>query len=130
MNKIQTIEDAEWLYEHYVAKAVRQGDCLLLGPSGSYFKIKKRLPSGSQVIVKAHNLALFVKLKTLELPKGKEHDPIEASHLCHNKDCMNKDHLAAETHSLNMARTWCNSERVVCGPEFCSGHGDGIQLCL
>ena len=72
MNKIHKIEDAGWLYEHYVAKAIHQGDCLLLGPSGSYFKIKRRLLSSLHVIIKAHNLALFVKLKTLELPKGKK----------------------------------------------------------
>ena len=130
MNKIPSIEDAEWLWKIYAPKAKPQGDCLLLGSPGEYYKIRRTLPSGKKVVIRAHQLALFLKLNTLELPNGTEADPIEASHLCHNKNCIQQEHLTAEPHSINMRRTWCNSERVVHGPKYCGGHGDGIPLCL
>ncbi len=40
---------------------------------------------------------------------------LEISHLCHNRLCVNKDHLYAETHAQNMERGMCINRNTCLG---------------
>ena len=48
----------------------------------------------------------------------------ETSHLCHNKLCVNIDHLSLEPHSVNTQRRAC----VTNGR--CIGHGAPYKNCI
>ena len=103
----------------------------MLGQPGRYFGIDKVLQSGCRVRIRAHQLALLVKLNVMEIPQGTTYDRIEASHLCHNENCIKKDHLVAERHSINTARRNCKSERPIKNDrKFCHGHGAGNPSCI
>ena len=39
--------------------------------------------------------------------------PLELSHICGNSGCINPDHLALESHAVNMSRDACHARGVV-----------------
>ena len=65
----------------------------------------------------AHRMAKMVQLKTLHLGEG------DASHRCHNKLCINPEHICIEDTKVNNARKVC----VARGK--CIGH-DSHPTCL
>lgn len=66
-----------------------------------------------------HRVALMVKLRRLEIPKE-----LDASHLCHNRMCVNAEHLALEPHAVNNNRQHCRSLGK------CFGHGTYLECML
>ena len=51
----------------------------------------------------------------------------DVPHLCHNRCCVQLEHLSYEPHSINNQRLVCKNES-----EFCDLHGNGhcfIQVC-
>jgi Zinc-binding loop region of homing endonuclease len=76
---------------------------------------KKRLvwPDGKISYVGAHRLAYMVKyhLTYATIPKkGVGVEILNVSHLCHNRLCINTDHLTLETHSVNQSREHCKMQ--------------------
>lgn len=76
---------------------------------GEYLKVSM----GKDVKFAAHKLMLCLKMDTLYTDFGVK-EKVDASHLCHNRSCWRPDHLHAESHADNMARS--------------SGHGCGGML--
>lgn len=37
---------------------------------------------------------------------------LDASHLCHNSECLNPDHIIFEPHSINMNRNMCKRKQT------------------
>ena len=66
--------------------------------------------------------ALIVKKGTFFIDWDEE-EKCEASHLCHNKNCVLLEHIVPEPHSIN------NSRRTCLNTGFCLGHGRYPQ-CL
>ena len=68
-------------------------------------------PDGTHREERAHIMAYLVKMKLVEIPL---HDDVgtqlDVSHLCHNKSCINPDHLVMEAHEVNMQRVHCVSQ--------------------
>ena len=123
MSKFHNIEEVQWLYEHIKTDLVRTGTCdIYRGVPDKYPDLKKRLgPAGREVRISGQKLTLLVKLNKTELEKG-----LECSHLCHNKGCMNTEHIVAEPHYVNMDRKRCQIERADLGsPQLCFGHRIG-----
>ena len=70
-------------------------------------------PSGAKTMTRTHRLAFMAHHKTNELPtKNTYGEPMEVSHLCHNKLCINIQHLVLESHTENMSRLHCCKEGV------------------
>ena len=67
-------------------------------------------PDGTKSEVKVHRLA-FMKANNMikgEIPSHDGHDdPLDVSHLCHNKLCMNVAHLVLESRATNNDRKHC-----------------------
>ena len=62
---------------------------------------------------KAHRLSLMLKYKLEKLPHTNEcGELMEVSHRCHQKSCINSDHLVLENRLSNMSRETCRPERV------------------
>ena len=90
-----------------------------------YVQTSRRI-NGSKIICRTHRVALLQKLRLYELPAT-----LEASHLCHNKKCMNPDHLIAETHAANKSRDTCiYYRRMNSDPTFCTDDHEGSPRCL
>ena len=67
-------------------------------------------PEEGKKVEKAHRVALMLKWRVTKsnFPNvGADGGPVECSHLCHNKICVNVDHLHLEPHSINSERTHC-----------------------
>ena len=67
-------------------------------------------PDGQKSIEKTHRLAFMAYNKILpdKLLKTNEFgQQLDVSHLCHNKKCINEDHLVHEPHVTNMDRNGC-----------------------
>lgn len=58
--------------------------------------------------LKVHRVVYICKITDINLPtqdsSGKK---LEISHLCHNNECVNPDHVYLETHQTNMDRISC-----------------------
>ena len=87
------------------------------GKPGGYAHLttRKLNPEDGQVkksSITVSRAALLVKLikegevSTLEIDRE-----LECSHLCHNKLCINTDHLVLESKSLNISRNICSRRR-------------------
>ena len=62
---------------------------------------------------KAHRLSFMLKYKLAKLPHTNEcGELMEVSHWCHQKSCINSDHLVLENRLSNMSRETCRCERV------------------
>ena len=69
-------------------------------------------PDGHKSIEKVHRLAFMSYNNILndQLKKYNEFgQQLDVSHLCHNKLCINENHLIHEPHSINMDRKRCVS---------------------
>jgi len=64
-----------------------------------------------------HRLMYFIHARHILTP---DH---HTSHLCHQKLCINTDHLSYEPAAVNLQRTTCNRKG------YCGGH-DGYKDCL
>ena len=105
------------------------GSCRVYGCSSNkqqkYIRVKKCIGPSQYIRAYVYQVALLNKLGCLKLPEGHE-----TSHLCHNKQCINMDHLASEAPNVNMSRVVCANERLSRGmPQFCFGHG-GYSKCI
>ena len=69
--------------------------------------------------VYCHQVALMKKLGSTSLPIG-----FHSSHLCHNPNCINPDHLSLESNSVNQNRVWCQRHRE------CRGHAQYVECIL
>ena len=62
---------------------------------------------------RAHRVAYMIrhKLSPNDMPKvDKNNNSIECSHLCHNKICVNAEHIILEAHSINQDRIHCRDQ--------------------
>ena len=62
---------------------------------------------------RAHRVAYMIKHKLCanDMPKLDENsNPLECSHLCHNKLCVNPDHITLENHATNQERIHCKGQ--------------------
>ena len=85
-----------------------------------------RTINGRKIHARVHRVALLKKIRQVELP-----DSMEASHLCHNKKCMNIDHLIAEPHDINMSRYTCAYMRTSTGDNsYCTNDHASYENCL
>ncbi len=75
----------------------------------------------------AHRVAYMIrhKLSRDDMPRFDEKGAaVECSHLCHNKLCVNPDHILIENHALNQDRIHCK------GQGMCSGaHVPHCLIC-
>ena len=126
MTKFLTRAEVLYAYEHLVANTTKNGDCLLYGVVGQYHGLKVRHFGPGRVIwIYVHRLALLKKMDIVDIPKD-----IEASHFCHEKACVNTNHIVAEPRHIDMSRIPCMNERHVRGePHFCFGH-PGYENCV
>ena len=67
-------------------------------------------PYGVKEEMGAHRLSYLVSIRTFnkDLPRHNAHGEIlNVSHLCHNKLCLNPQHLCLETNIVNRERQHC-----------------------
>lgn len=129
MAKFHSIHEVNIFYEMIESDIHTLGSCMLYGSSSNkqqkYIRVKKRTGPSRYIRAYMHQVALLKKLGCVRLPEGHE-----TSHLYHNKQCINMDHLASEPHYVNMFRVACASERLSKGiPHFCFGH-EGYSQCI
>lgn len=74
--------------------------------SKSYGQIKVKLPNLEWHSYSPAKLSLIIELGFIPPPS------LDCSHLCHNRLCINPDHLSLEPHGINMQRVNCMSEGV------------------
>ena len=87
------------------------------GSDGRYGEVKMLAPvhPPARKVFRVHRLAMMVKLNTFALSGG------HVSHLCHNKYCINEDHLSLEPQYVNNQREFCRSN-IKDGKRSCSHH--------
>ena len=78
-------------------------------PDEYYYTTRKLSLRGVDVREGAHRVVLLMKLRLLQFPEG-----CEASHLCGKKGCLNKNHIVAEPHHVNISRKTCHKRRKQC----------------
>ena len=116
-----TLDDARWAFSCLLVAKLKRDDeksCLIYGTDGKYNKFRRRTECGTDIVVNAHRLVLYIKMGSVNIP-----DEIQSSHLCHNKACINIDHIMPENKFLNRARRTCNQEGS------CMGHA-GAPPCI
>jgi len=97
-------------------------------------KVTWSLPDGSTVskteraprIVYMLKIHVYTKCdfpQSTELPDGTT-VPLEVSHLCHQRLCVNADHLSLEPRSVNLERMHCK------GQQLCHLCHEGYPKCL
>lgn len=81
------------------------------GSTDRYGYGRKRItwPDKSASVERVHRLSYMVKHQLFrhEVPRNDENDPLDVSHLCHNKLCIKSEHLVLERHELNCERKAC-----------------------
>jgi hypothetical protein len=77
---------------------------------GEYGVIKAKFPGVGWCTKHAHHLQYMVNNKLMTIPRH-----LEVSHLCHKPLCVLLEHLAAEPHHVNTARTKCVNRSKCCG---------------
>ena len=97
------------------------GDCILWTGGvdrHGYGRMKVTWPNGSKSEVGSHRLAFMLENKLLksEMPTHDEYNqPLDISHLCHHKACVNVTHLVMEPRCINNDRKHCRNLN------YCSG---------
>lgn len=90
--------------------------------SKSYGQIKVKLPNLEWHSYSPAKLSLIIKLRFIPPPS------LDYLHLCHNRLCINQDHLSLESHGINMQRFNCMSEGVQTACELPPlSHGSPFQ---
>ena len=84
------------------------GDCLIwLGAKSSTGYGMIRVKLGGELepskVIGAHRLMAMCQLGTVVLPAD-----LQASHFCHNKMCVNKEHICLKPDSINQQRRTAN----------------------
>ena len=82
------------------------GDCLIwLNSSNGYGMIRVKLGGELEPskVIGVHRLMAMCQLRTVVLPAD-----LQASHLCHNKMCVNKEHICLEPDYINQQRRTAN----------------------
>lgn len=85
------------------------------GKKDSYgYGIKKvTWPNGRKSYEKVHRLAYMAHLNNYQLPSTDNFgEQLDVSHRCHEKLCINAEHLTLESHSVNMSRNYCRKTGV------------------
>ena len=80
---------------------------------GQYRYLDPRSPELGYLTRSAQRMAVMIALRNLDIPQN-----LQASHLCHNKLCVNVEHISLEENATNNQRKNCVSE------QRCTGHGD------
>jgi len=94
-------------------------NCILVGLPGQRPKMQR----GGFTVHVAH-VAVYVDrdelvhTHTLVVDSGVPANRVDLSHLCHNKNCVNPDHLVFELNTINQARVLCAETGR------CFSHGD------
>lgn len=101
-------------------KSAPYGECVVwTGPTDKYgYGIHRVIVGGKRLKLLVHRLAYFIEKSPIELSPC-----IHVSHLCHNKLCINLDHLSYESNSVNNARKVCQANGE------CTGHR-GFRRCI
>ena len=129
MADFHSMHEVDIFYQMIESDIHTFGSCMVYGSSSNtqqkYIRVKKHIGPSRYIRAYVHQVALLKKLRCVKLPEGHE-----TSHLCHNKLCINMDHLASEPHYINMSRVACANERLSRGmPHFCFGH-EGYSKCI
>lgn len=90
---------------------------------GGYGIISKTI-HGRRYRAYAHRIVIFHHSGVTSLPSGSE-----VSHLCHNKRCINIDHLSVEPHAVNNTRIHCYNERH-CSSNHVNFDGNKLPDCI
>ena len=69
--------------------------------------------------IQVHIVVCFLKYRRVPI-KGQ----IDCSHLCHNNNCLNPEHLSLEPRVINHKRKQCKKQRT------CTHHGDAFADCI
>ena len=85
--------------------------CLLwqgsVGNNG-YGRKKLKTADGKWKIISVHRIVYMCKIHSYDIPTmSDDGTKLEISHICNHKLCINVDHLALETHDVNMERGHC-----------------------
>lgn len=83
-----------------------------------YGMIRKTI-NGKSYKIYVHQLAKLHQLNLISVPAG-----LVTSHLCHNKSCVNPNHINFETQGINNNRNMCRNEGI------CFQHHDEIGNLL
>lgn len=96
------------------------GECRIwTGPCDVYgYGIYRTTVDGKRLKLLVHRLMYFAHNSPVELDRK-----MHVSHVCHNKKCINPDHLAYESAAEN------NSRKICQGNGECTGHR-GSKRCV
>lgn len=98
---------------------IQNEHCLLWsGAQRNSYGILENRFRGNKIKIPVHRLAYFLKHNCEPLSPE-----MHVSHLCHNKLCINVEHLSLEPQAINNSRQICKNEGE------CYGH-HGFQNCL
>jgi len=127
MNSIQKSK-IERLQKTLCAKSQKVRNCLIWtgAISSSHYGVISR----QKKLFKVHRVAYAICKNLISF--NTDHDGLmilinskqEISHLCHNRLCINVDHLSLEPHAINNQRLRCKNNLL------CSGNHKGFQNCL
>lgn len=132
MGTFKSLEEVERFYDMIIANKRTnrgpRGTCVEYGDQygdQTYIQTSRSI-NGRKIHCRVHKAALLKKIRQISVPEG-----LEASHLCHNKRCMEPNHIVAEPHWINMTRTTCAYMRETIGdPSYCNGNHEGYERCL
>ena len=129
MADFNSMDEVNIFYDMIQSDVHTLGSCIVYGSSSKeeqkYIRVKKHIHPSKHIRAYVHQVALLKKIGCIRLPEG--HEP---SHLCHNKQCVNMDHLVSEPHHVNMSRVACSNERLLRRMlHFCFGH-EGYAQCM
>ena len=131
MGKFETMDEVDTFYDKIISNKHTnrgpRGTCVEYGTQSTNEYIQtSRTINGRKIYDRVHRVALLQKIREISLPEG-----LEASHLCHNKRCMEPKHIVAEPHAVNMSRNTCVYMRAAIGdPNYCSENHQGHERCL
>ena len=133
MGQFKSVEEVDLFYSMLEANVLtNQGSnstCSEYRPnadtSNKYVQTSRRI-NGIKITIRVHRVALLKKIRSVQVPEG-----LEASHLCHNKRCINLEHIVAETHAVNQSRIECANIRMATGDSmYCTGYHEGNKKCV
>lgn len=133
MGKFETLDEVDIFYDMISANQLTSrgphGTCIeytaAAAHQSSYIQTSRTI-NGKKIHSRIHVVALLKKMRLVELPVG-----LESSHLCHNKRCMNVDHIFAEPHDINMSRNTCAYIRNLTGDnDYCTDDHQGYGKCI
>jgi hypothetical protein len=90
-------------------KSHESGSCRVWNgaTANGYGRQRAVLPGGKVQTFGAHRCAYIIKSGSITIPTQQGKQNLEVSHLCHNKLCINQEHLVLETQAVNASRNRC-----------------------